>query len=244
MEKIRLSKYFTDCGIMSRRAAEEEIRAGKVSVNGHIAELGEKIAPESDEVFWRGKAIKPAADDKICIMLNKPRGIVCTSNDEKGRKNVTDLCRNVTDQNGNRLRLYPIGRLDMDSDGLLLLTNDGNLANKLTHPRHSIPKIYHVTLKGQLEHDSLTILGEPVELDGRLTMPVKVKKISGDKETTVAEFELFEGRNRQIRRMCELHGVRILRLQRVAIGKLELGDLAEGKWRKLDKSETDYLKSV
>ena len=129
MEKIRLSKYFTDCGVMSRRAAEEEIKAGRITVNGHVAELGEKIDPEQDEVIWRGKAVKPAADDKICIMLNKPRGIVCTASDEKGRKNVTDLCRNVTDKDGKRLRLYPIGRLDMDSDGHLLLTNDGALAN-------------------------------------------------------------------------------------------------------------------
>ena len=243
MEKIRLSKYFTDCGVMSRRAAEEEIKSGKVSVNGHVAELGEKIDPEQDEVVWRGKAVKPAADDKICIMLNKPRGIVCTANDEKGRKNVTDLCRNVTDKDGKRVRLYPIGRLDMDSDGLLLLTNDGALANKLTHPRHSIPKIYHVTIKGVFDNDQLAPLGEPVELDGRLTMPVKVCRVGGDNSSTIAEFELYEGRNRQIRRMCELHGVRILRLQRVAIGKLKLSDLAEGKWRRLTEKEIDYLKS-
>ena len=242
MEKIRISKYFTDCGVMSRRAAEEEIKLGKVSVNGRVATLGEKIDPETDEVVWNGRAIKPEAEEKICVMLNKPRGIVCTASDEKGRKNVTDLCRGVTDRDGKPLRLYPVGRLDMDSDGLLLLTNDGDLANKLTHPRHSIPKIYHVTLKGQFEPEALSLLGEPVELDGRLTMRVKVRRVGGDADTTVAEFELFEGRNRQIRRMCELHGVRILRLQRVAIGKLKLGNLAEGKWRMLTPSEIKYLK--
>ena len=242
MEKIRISKYFTDCGVMSRRAAEEEIKQGKVTVNGHVAELGEKIDPEADEVVWRGRRITAAADQKICIMLNKPRGIVCTASDEKGRRNVTDLCRDVKDEHGKSVRLYPVGRLDMDSDGLLLLTNDGALANKLTHPRHSIPKLYHVTLKGQFEPASLSTLGEPVELDGRLTMRVKVRHVGGDENTTVAEFELFEGRNRQIRRMCELHGVRILRLQRVAIGKLKLGQLSEGKWRKLTNSEIDYLK--
>ena len=243
MEKIRISKYFTDCGVMSRRAAEEEIKQGKVTVNGHVAELGEKIDPEIDEVIWRGRKIKSNADEKICIMLNKPRGIVCTASDEKGRRNVTDLCRDLKDQSGNRVRLYPIGRLDMDSDGLLLLTNDGSLANKLTHPRHSIPKVYHVTLKGRFDPDSLATLGEPVELDGRLTMKVRVRAVGGDENTTVAEFELFEGRNRQIRRMCELHGVRILRLQRVAIGKLKLGDIPEGKWRKLTQNEFDYLKN-
>lgn len=242
MEKIRISKYFTDCGIMSRRAAEEEIKLGRVSINGRIAELGEKIDPESDQIVYRGRVIKPQIDEKICVMLNKPRGIVCTASDEKGRRNVTELCRDVKGDDGQRARLYPIGRLDMDSDGLLLLTNDGALANKLTHPRHSIPKIYHVTLKGKFEPQSLSVLGEPVELDGRLTMRVRVKYVSGDESSTVVEFELFEGRNRQIRRMCELHGVRILRLQRVAIGKLRLGDLPEGKWRKLTSAEMSYLK--
>ena len=225
MEKIRLSKYFTDCGVMSRRAAEEEIKSGRVTVNGHVAELGEKIDPEVDEVIYKGRKVVASADEKICIMLNKPRGVVCTAADEKGRRNVTDLCRNVKDSEGKQVRLYPIGRLDMDSDGLLLLTNDGELANKLTHPRHSVPKIYHVTLKGAFEPEDLSLLGEPIELDGRLTMRVKVKRVGGDALTTVAEFELFEGRNRQIRRMCESHGVRILRLQRVAIGKLRLGEL-------------------
>lgn len=243
MEKIRISKYFTDCGVMSRRAAEEEIKHGKVSVNGHVAELGEKIDPDVDEVIWHGRVIKAAVNDKICIMLNKPRGIVCTASDEKGRKNVTDLCRDVKGDDGEHVRLYPVGRLDMDSDGLLLLTNDGELANKLTHPRHSIPKIYHVTLKGQFEPNALSVLGEPVELDGKLTMRVKVRYVSGDETSTIAEFQLFEGRNRQIRRMCELHGVRILRLQRVAIGKLKLGGLAEGKWRKLTADEKNYLKN-
>lgn len=241
MEKIRISKYFTDCGVMSRRAAEEEIRAGKVTVNGRVAELGEKITPGADKVCYKGREIRPDAQEKLCVMLNKPRGIVCTAADEKGRRNVTDLCRDVKDSHGNRVRLYPVGRLDMDSDGLLLLTNDGELANKLTHPRHTIPKIYHVTLKGKFEPASLATLGEPVEIDGRLTMRVRVRYVGEDDGNTVAEFELFEGRNRQIRRMCELHGVRILRLQRVAIGRLKLGDLPEGKWKKLTASEIDYL---
>lgn len=243
MEKIRISKYFTDCGIMSRRAAEEEIKAGRVTVNGIVASLGEKIDPETDEVVYRGKAVKPTSDNKICIMLNKPRGIVCTASDEKGRRNVTDLCRDIKGEDGKSIRLYPVGRLDMDSDGLLLLTNDGALANKLTHPRHSIPKIYHVTLKGAFDPQSLSTLGEPVELDGRLTMRVRVRHVGGDENTTIAEFQLFEGRNRQIRRMCEMHGVKILRLHRVAIGKIMLGELAEGKWRKLTKAEVEYLKT-
>lgn len=257
MEKIRLSKFFSDCGIMSRRAAEEEIKKGKVTVNGSVAVLGEKIDPDTDEIIYNGRQLKSATDTKICIMLNKPRGIVCTASDEKGRDNVTDLCRDVKDKNGNPLRLYPVGRLDMDSDGLLLLTNDGSLTNKLTHPRHSIPKIYHVTLKGRYSAEELAVLGEPIEIDGKMTIPVKVTKVgegaigvksergAGKTEnTTVACFELYEGRNRQIRRMCECHNVRILKLTRVAIGKIRLGNLPTGKWRYLDEKEIHYLKTV
>ena len=244
MEKIRLSKYFTDCGIMSRRAAEEEIKAGKITVNGKIACIGDKIEPGVDTVVYRGKEIKAPLGKKICIMLNKPRGVVCTASDEKGRINVTRLCRDVRDARGNTIRLYPVGRLDMDSDGLLLLTNDGELANKLTHPRHSIPKIYRVTLKGAFEPESISTLGEPILIDGRLTMKVNVTFVSGNNDETIVEFELFEGRNRQIRRMCEAHGVRILRLQRIAVGKLALGELPEGKWRYLSEKEIHYLKTV
>ena len=244
MEKVRLSKFFTDCGIMSRRAAEEEIKNGKVIVNGHVAELGEKVDPELDEIIYNGRQLKSAADTKICIMLNKPRGIVCTASDEKGRDNVTDLCRDVKDKNGRPLRLYPVGRLDMDSDGLLLLTNDGSLTNKLTHPRHSVPKIYHVTLKGRYSAEELAVLGEPIDIDGKITLPVKVTKVGESDGETVACFELFEGRNRQIRRMCECHNVRILKLTRVAIGKIKLGNLPVGKWRYLDEKEIHYLKTV
>ncbi len=244
MEKIRLSKFFTDCGIMSRRAAEEEIKRGKVSVNGHIAELGEKIDPECDEVIYNGKTIRSEASAKISIMLNKPRGIVCTARDEKGRDNVLDLCRDVKDKSGKTIRLYPVGRLDMDSDGLLLLTNDGSLANKLTHPRHSIPKIYHVTLKGKFSGEDMAILGESIDIDGRMTLPVKVTKIGETDNGTIARFELYEGRNRQIRRMCECHNVRILQLSRVAIGKIKLGELPLGKWRYLDEKEIHYLKTM
>ncbi len=244
MEKIRLSKYFTDCGIMSRRAAEEEIKKGRVSVNGHVAELGEKIDPESDEIVYQGKTIKPEASSKVYVMLNKPRGIVCTASDEKGRDNVTDLCREVKDRTGKRVRVYPVGRLDMDSDGLLLLTNDGNLANKLTHPRHSIPKIYHVTVKGKYSAEDLAILGESIDLDGKATLPVKVTKVGDTENGMIVRFELYEGRNRQIRRMCEAHNVRILQLTRVAIGKIKLDKLENGRWRYLTEKEIHYLKTV
>lgn len=244
MEKIRLSKYFTDCGVMSRRAADAAIERGEVKVNGVVACLGDKIEAGVDEVIYKGKKILPASDKRVCIMLNKPRGVVCTASDEKGRANVTELCRGVKDAQGHALRLYPVGRLDMDSDGLLLLTNDGELANKLTHPRHSIPKIYHVTLKGIFDDAMIRMLGEPIVIDGKETLRVKVSPVERTESTTVVRFELYEGRNRQIRRMCEFHGVKITQLTRVAIGKLKLGDLEIGKWRYLSDSEIHYLKTV
>lgn len=244
MDKIRLSKYFTDCGVMSRRAAECEIASGNITVNGHIATVGEKISPQTDEIIYHGRKILPKSSEKICIMMNKPRGVVCTASDEKGRTNVTHLCQNVTDSNGNRLRLYPIGRLDMDSDGLLLLTNDGELANKLTHPRHSVPKIYHVRVHGKINSDMLYALGQPIVIDEKETMPIKVTVIDSSDSGTTLRFELFEGRNRQIRRICDNVGVKISRLSRVAIGKLKIGELPIGKWRYLTKNEIEYLNGI
>lgn len=242
MEKIRLSKYFTDCGVMSRRAAEDEIVSGTVTVNGEKATLGQKIDPENDVIEYKGKKISPDSGEKICIMLNKPRGIVCTASDEKGRDNVTMLCSDVTDKSGKKVRLYPIGRLDMDSDGLLLLTNDGELANILTHPRHSIPKIYQVTISGFLSDEDISKLGEPIMIDGKKTNPVQTRRISASPAATVVEFRLFEGRNRQIRRMCDAHGAKITKLTRIAIGSVSLGSLPIGKWRVLTSSEITYLK--
>ena len=241
MEKIRISKFFTDCGVMSRRAAEAEIEKGSIKVNGIPAVLGQKIDPERDLVEYNGRRITLSREERITVMLNKPRGIVTTASDEKGRTDVTSLCADVTDNNGDSVRLYPVGRLDMDSDGLLLMTNDGELANKLTHPRHSIPKIYHVTLAGILDKEKISSLGSPIMIDGRLTSPVKVTKLGTEDGCTIACFELYEGRNRQIRRMCEAAGVRIKRLSRVAIGDLHLGSLPVGRWRKLTRDEIDYL---
>ena len=229
---------------MSRRAADAAIERGEVTVNGTVASLGDKVEPGADEVVYKGKKILPATADRVCIMLNKPRGVVCTASDEKGRANVTELCRTVKDKSGRALRLYPVGRLDMDSDGLLLLTNDGELANKLTHPRHSIPKIYHVTLGGSFDENQLRMLGEPIVIEGKETLRVNVRCVERTESATVAEFELYEGRNRQIRRMCEYHGVKIRRLTRIAIGKLKLGNLEVGKWRYLTDSEIHYLKTV
>ncbi len=233
---IKLQKYFTDCGILSRRAAEEEIKQGRVKVNGEPAELGRRIDPEVDVVEYLGRAVKPTVADKLCVMLNKPRGVVTTLSDEKDRPTVASL---VTDVGR---RVYPIGRLDMDSDGLLLLTDDGELANRLMHPRHEIPKIYRVTVRGIVADDLLTQLNQSMTIDGYDILPVKTVRISSDTDQTLLEMELFEGRNRQIRKMCASVGLSVLRLQRIAIGELTLGSLPQGKWRTLTEAELAYLR--
>lgn len=237
--ELRLQKYFTDCGVLSRRAAEAAIEAGQVKVNGVTAIVGQKIDPEHDTVTYRGKRIEPDPCARVYVMLNKPRGYVTTMSDEKGRKCVTELVLDVG------CRIYPVGRLDMDSDGLLLLTNDGELANILTHPKHEIPKIYHVKIKGIPTPQQLRELGKPIEIDGMMTKPVDIKLIAtSDGEISTLEMQLFEGRNRQIRRMCEERGFDIVRLTRVAIGDIKLGNLAPGKYRYLTKTQVQYLKKV
>ena len=231
-EPIRLQKYFTDCGVLSRRSAEAEISAGRVKVNGLVAALGDKIDPEADRVEWNGRVIRAPKDTaKLYLMLNKPRGYVTTSKDEKGRKAVVELVR------GAGARVYPVGRLDMDSEGLLLLTSDGEFANHLTHPRHQIPKIYHVSVSPAPTKEQLQALTAPMELDGYKLLPVAVKSLS----STDLEMHLYEGRNRQIRRMCEAVGLKVTRLRRVAIGTLTLGTLEVGRWRHLTEHEVEYL---
>lgn len=236
VEPIRLQKYFTDCGVLSRRAAEEEIAAGRVTVNGILAVVGQKILPGIDRVLYHGKPVlPPVRTDHIYVMLNKPRGVLSSVSDDRGRRCVTEL---TVDAGG---RIYPVGRLDYNSEGLLLLTDDGALTHRLTHPRHEIPKIYHVTVAGKLDNRQISTLGAPLELDGYMTQPVLVEHIADEPNATVLRMTLYEGRNRQIRRTCEAHGLRVLRLYRVAIGKLALGDLPAGKWRHLTQDEINYL---
>lgn len=237
MDSIKLQKYFSDCGVMSRRAAEEEIKKGLVRVNGSVAELGLRIDPERDVVEYKGKAVALQKKSNCYILLNKPRGFVTTLSDEKGRPTVAALVSDV------KTRIYPVGRLDMDSDGLLIMTNDGELTNKLTHPRHEIPKIYHVTVAGSVSAQTVEALSRPMTLDGYEILPVKVCKLDFNGSNTLLEFTLYEGRNRQIRKMCELQNLKITRLCRVAIGELSLGSLEVGKWRHLTADEVEYLKS-
>lgn len=220
---------------MSRRAAEAAVEAGRVYVNGEKAVIGQKIDLQNDIVKLDGKVIKPISQDKLYIMLNKPRGYVTTLSDERGRPTVATLVANCG------ARVYPVGRLDMDSEGLLLLTNDGELTLRLTHPRHEIPKIYHVTLRGEVSDTDIVALQNVRKIDDYELAPVGIRLLSRGGGKTLVEFTLYEGRNRQIRKMCEAVSLRITQLRRVAIGELKLGDLQLGKWRNLTQTQIDYL---
>ena len=243
MEKIRLQKYFTMCGEMSRRAAENEIAAGNVTVNGVVASLGDKIDPKCDTVRLGTKIIAPAQSGHTYIMLNKPMGYVTTMSDEKGRKCVLELVADCP------ARVYPVGRLDMYSEGLLVFTDDGELANRLMHPSHSFEKVYKVKVKGELSDESIKALTSPMELDGYALRPIKAEVIArGRKDLSgnvysVLLITLHEGRNRQIRKMCEKCGITVMRLKRISVGPIELGSLESGKWRRLTDAEVSLLKS-
>ena len=197
----RLQKYMADCGLMSRRAAEEEIRKGLVTVNGVPAELGTKVTPGVDQVLYKNRKVVMPRGEHVYIMLNKPAGYVTTANDEKGRPCVTDLVKAVG------RRVYPIGRLDMASEGLLLLTDDGALTETLTHPRHSIPKIYNVKVEGEITEEQYKTLLSPMEIDGYPIRPVYTEVLKRKDGKTLLQMTLYEGRNRQIRKMCEQVGL-------------------------------------
>ena len=237
MEPIRISKYFTDCGIMSRRAADAAVERGEVKINGLTAELGQKVTPGVDTVTWKGKKIVlPATPSKLTVMLNKPRGYLTTLSDDKGRHTVAEL---VADAG---VRLYPVGRLDMDSDGLLILTNDGDLANLLSHPSHEVEKVYLAYVEGGVTAEQMTGMTRPIEIDGKMTSPARVRKAAFNQFETALEVTIHDGRNRQVRRLCEREGLHVRKLTRVAEGPLLLGDLDEGKWRRLTAAEIRRLK--
>ncbi len=235
MKKIRLQKFLADAGLMSRRAAEEEIARGRVSVNGHPAEIGTQIDPAADLVVYKGKKVLFEKKEHVYIMMNKPRGYLCSTEDDRGRKCVTDLL------DGVKSRVYPVGRLDLISEGLLLLTDDGELKNRLTHPSYSLPKIYRVKVSGEVSEAQHLTLTSPMEIDGYKLRPVDVVIGESDESGTVLKFTLKEGRNRQIRKMCEQAGLTVKRLSRISIGNLKLDGLPVGKWRYLDAKEVEYL---
>lgn len=225
----RLQKILSNYGVASRRKAEQMILDRRVRVNGNTASLGDAADDEEDVIEVDGVRLKrqPA---RIVLMLNKPRGYVCTLSDEKGRKNVAELV------SGCGARVYPVGRLDLNSEGLLLLTNDGELANRLTHPKKEVDKVYLVWLSQYIPgcEDSIA---SPIEIDGRPTSPAKVEKLRQEGETALLRITIHEGRNRQIRRLCERANVTVTRLRRVAEGPLQLGDLKPGQWRVLTEEE-------
>ena len=236
MEKIRLQKFISDSGLMSRRAAEEEIKNGNLSVNGHVATPGLKIDPSEDTVTYKGKKILYRKAEYTYIMMNKPRGYLSSTSDDRGRKCVTDLLDGIDG------RVYPVGRLDLISEGMLLLTDDGELKNRLTHPSYSLPKVYRVKVGGAVTESQLDILTSALIIDDYQIKPVEVKITGEDESGTVLKMTLLEGRNRQIRKMCEQAGLTVRRLSRISIGNLKLDGLPVGKWRHLTESEVEYLK--
>ena len=235
--KVRLQKFLSEAGVCSRRKAEEYIVLGKVKVNGKPATLGDKVDPYRDKILFCNKKVY-IKDQKTYIMLNKPRGFVTTLSDELGRKNVADLTKDVG------TRLFPVGRLDKDSEGLLLMTNDGEFANKLTHPKSHVSKVYRVTVAEKTTEDMLIKLCGGIEIDGRKTLPCEVNIIETKPDRTVLQFRIFEGRNRQIRKMCEQVGLTVKRLKRTEIAGVKLGMLKLGDWRPLNEKEMRHLTNV
>lgn len=231
----RIQKIIASRGVTSRRKAEEMITAGRVTCNGRVCLLGESADPDIDIILLDGKPL-PSGGEYTYIMLHKPRGFVTTLSDEKGRRNVAELVKDCGQ------RVYPVGRLDMDSEGLLLLTNDGDFANRLMHPKHNVDKTYLVTVDGYTE-TGLKQLEQPITLDGYTIAKPSVKlKTADEKGRAKLEVVIHEGRNRQVRRMCAAAGMQVIRLVRISEGKIQLGNLPLGKWRHLTNREVELLK--
>lgn len=232
--KERLQKILSARGVASRRAAEEMILAGRVVCNGVTAQLGQTADPDTDEILVDGKPLPPLSN-MVYLMLHKPRGYVTTLSDEKGRPNAAQLVADCG------CRVYPVGRLDMDSEGLLLFTNDGDFANALMHPKHEVDKTYLVWVTDH-SPEKVERLGRPVVLDGYTIRKPGVRWIRTEGDRALLQVTIHEGRNRQIRRMCEIAGMKVRRLKRIAEGAVGLGDLPLGKWRHLTPAEVAQLK--
>ena len=233
----RIQKIISARGVASRRQAEEMIKSGRVACNGQICQLGDTADPDQDIILIDGKPL-PQQGERVYILLNKPRGYVTTLSDEKGRKNAASLVADCG------TRVYPVGRLDMDSEGLLLFTNDGELANQLMHPSHEVNKTYKVTVTGY-SFEGLGKLKLPVTLDGYTIRTPEVQVIRrpmAPGEKAVLKVTIHEGRNRQVRRMCAMAGMEVTRLIRIREGSLVLGDLPSGKWRYLTSQEVEELR--
>ncbi len=238
MEKIRIQKIIADSGYCSRRKAEELMTKGRVKLNGHPVKPGDK-ATVRDIITVDGERIYiPKTKKYLYIMMNKPRGYVTTMNDELGRKCVTELLDGIDE------RVYPVGRLDRNSEGLLLFTNDGNFANSVMHPAKQIAKTYRVTVRPDINDEQLVALSDGIELDGRKTLPATVVVKDKEPGRVVLLITIKEGRNRQIRRMCEAVGLEVARLRRISIGPLRLGMLKPGSYRELTADELRSIRNA
>ena len=233
----RLQKYIAECGITSRRKAEELIIAGHVKVNGHPAKIGDKVDPKKDLVTIKNKKILREKNFRY-IMLNKPRGYISTLSDEMDRKCVAELIKETN------MRLFPIGRLDRESEGLLFFTNDGEFSNRLSHPKHHVPKTYRVTTHKHITEEQMAQIQNGISIDGVMTLPAEIRIILKEPTRMVVEMILYEGKNRQIRKMFEALGLDVARLKRTAIGPVKLGFLKVGQWRDLDEKELFKLKKA
>lgn len=237
MEEVRLQKYLADCGIDSRRKCEQLILDKKIIVNGKVAELGMKVNPEKDIVEYEGKRVLDKKESYTYILLNKPIGVVTTVKDQFKRETVLDLVK-------IHKRLVPVGRLDMYTSGALILTDDGDFVFKITHPKHEITKTYNVTLKGIITENNIEDLKNGVEISGGyITKKAEVRILKIDKEKNVSriEIKIHEGKNRQVRKMCEAIGKKVLALHRSKIGYLDVKDLKIGTWRYLKENEVKEL---
>lgn len=235
--KERLQKIISASGLSSRRAAEELIKSGKVVVNGMTATLGDSADIETDVITVDGVELKMPSGHTY-IVLNKPKGYVTTMSDEKGRKCVAEL---VTDVGA---RVFPVGRLDMYSEGLLIMTDDGEFANKLMHPSKEVRKTYHAWISGECDKEKIDILSSPLDIDGYIIKPAEVEVLKRAEDYTLLSITIHEGRNRQIRKMCEIAGLKLTRLKRISEGNIVLGDLKPGKWRYLSDEELQEAQST
>lgn len=234
--KERIQKYIARCGIASRRKAEELVLQGKVKVNGKVIKEIVTVDTEFDVIEVNGKVVKPE-ENKVYIMLNKPTGYITSAKDQFGRKTVVDLV-------DVKERIFPVGRLDYDTSGLLILTNDGEVANKLMHPSKEIDKVYIAEVEGVPTREEMERFKRGLKIEDYVTAPAKIKLLKIRDKTSIVEVIIHEGRNRQVRKMCSAIGHKVLKLKRVRIGSLELGNLKEGEWRYLNSDEIEYLKSL
>jgi len=240
MRDTRIQKAMADMGLCSRRRAEQIILEGRVKLNGRPVKLGDKMDVNTDILQVDDRTVRPAKKKEYkYYMMHKPRGYITTAKDDRGRKTVMDLINEIPE------RVYPVGRLDKDSEGMLLFTNDGALANMLTHPSHHVSKMYRVTVHPKASEEQIIALTDGVYLDdGSKTLPAIIRVVAEEDERTVMEMTIREGKNRQIRRMCEAVGLEVARLSRKSIGPVKLGMLAPGKYRELKPAEVLALKNA